>query len=357
VTAPPGSVDALAPEELEALGLDPSVDLDLAARQLGAARRRGAYPLLLVAERLLGPAGAVGTGATFEEERIRLRHDPQLAFRAGEVSDVRVRAPSPDPHAFTAPRHVLEITTAFLGLTGAASPLPPYISEEIAQEDEDAPRRRDFLDLFHHRFISLFYRARARADHPNGYRSDQSDAWSTRVLALLGRDRPPRVERWRLLRWAPLLAERNVTPAALASAVADVLERELPGVGVEIEPFVGGWAEIDPVDQNQLGRVRSTLGKDLVLGRRIRDRGGKFRILIGPLGREALERLQARKELLRAVREAVVELCPPSLEYEVALWLSKDAAPHLELGRARLGRDTWLGGQVRETRLTAEIPA
>ena len=35
----------------------------------------------------------------------------------------------------------------------------------------------------------------------------------------------------------------------------------------------------------------------------------------------------------------------------------EEAAPHLELGTARLGRDSWLGGQVRETRLRVDIPA
>ncbi len=334
----------------------PGGDAEALARELDAARRCGAYPLLLRLERLLGAGGRIGTSATRDEERIRLRHDPQLAFRPGEVSSLRVvpgEGSGADPRAGGP---VVEIVTAFLGLTGAVSPLPPYVAEEIAQEDEDAPRRREFLDLFHHRFLSLFYRARARGDYPNTYRSDQSDPWSRRVLALVGRDGPAQVEPWRLLRWAPMLAERNITPGSLEAAIQDVLAERVGEVGVSIESLIGTWADIDPEDRNRLGAACSSLGRDLVLGRRILDRAGRFRIVLGPLSRVDLARLSADRQALRLVADAVAELARGPLEYEVVLWLSKEAAPHLELGAARLGRGSWLGGQVRESRIPAEMP-
>lgn len=345
----------LAAEDVAPLG-GPDGDAEALARELEAARRCGAYPLLLRLERLLHGAGRIGTSATREEERIRLRHDPQLVFRPGEVTSIRIVERGGDGEG-PGSGPAVEIVTAFLGLTGAVSPLPPYISEEVAQEDEDAPRRREFLDLFHHRFLSLFYRARARGDYPSGYLSDQSDRWSQRILALVGRDGPPRVPAARLLRWAPLLAERNVTAAAVEVAVADVLEDSMGEVGVKVETFVGGWAEIDQDDRNRLGAARSTLGQDLVLGRRILDRAGKFRIVLGPLSRQDLSRVSGDPAVLRGVADAVRELAGGPIEYEVWLWLSSEAAPHLELGAARLGRDSWLGGQVRESRIPAQMPA
>ena len=353
MSAAPGPAEPrpLAPADVEALGVDAGgVPLEEVVRHLDAARRRGAYPLLMVLERLLGGDAAIGTAANLDEERIRLRHDRQLTFRPGEVSAVRVSDVNLE-------RPVVEITTAFLGLTGASSPLPPYIPEEVAQEDEETPSRRDFLDLFHHRFVSLFFRARARSDFANGYRSDQTDAWSRRVLALLGRDRPPRVERWRVLRWSPIFAQRNVTAAAVEAAIADVLSEDLGDVGVAVEPFVGAWVPLEAGDENRLGQARSTLGRDLVIGRRILDRASKFRLVVGPLGREGLVKLRGNEKLLRRVADAVAELCAATLDFELVLWLTPEAAPHLELGTARLGRDSWLGGQVRETRLRVDIPA
>ncbi len=328
---------------------------DLAAG-IADARPLGAYPLLLQLERLLGGL-RVGTDASPAEEPIRFCHDPSLAFRAAEVSEIRERElPSADG---LGTRRVLEITTAFLGLTGAASPLPPYFSEEVAQEDPEAPLRRGFLDLFHHRLLSLFYRARLRSDFPHSYRSDQSDAWSVRLLSLLGVDAPQAlpVPPWRLLRWAPLLAERAVTAAALEAALEDVLSEDLDGGHVSIEQFVGSWVGIDPEELNHLGRASSTLGRDLVLGRRVFDRAGKFRVVVGPLTRTGFDRFARGEAPRRRIAETVRALCGDPLELEIVLWLSKDAAPRMALGHARLGRDAWLGGQARETRVRVDVPS
>jgi type VI secretion system protein ImpH len=351
---------AAPPLDLGTLGVREELLAAGAADLVEAARRLGAYPLLLLLERLLGPEGRIGTDARPAEERIRLRHDPSLAFRPGEVTAVGNRELPADPEDLAArPRAVLEVVTTFLGLTGAASPLPPYLAEEVAQEDPDAPRRRDFLDLFHHRILSLFFRARARSDWPNGYRSDQADAWSLRVLALIGVEEPGRLPAppWQLLRWSPLLAEPSLTGAALEAVLEDALAGDLRGARVEVEGFAGGWVEIAADERNRLGTAASALGRDLLLGRRIFDRSGRYRVVVGPLGREAFAAFAGGKEPLRRLGRALRAVGGDPLDVEVLLWLSREAAPHLELGRARLGRDAFLGGQVRESRLRVDIPA
>jgi type VI secretion system protein ImpH len=122
------------------------------SRRIEAARRAGFYPLMLLLERLLGERAHVGTAAAPGEESIRFRHDPRLEFSASDVSAVREGLAPPDPEDFAAERAaVVEVTTTFLGLSGAVSPLPQYLPEEVAQEDPDAPRLREFLDLFHPR--------------------------------------------------------------------------------------------------------------------------------------------------------------------------------------------------------------
>jgi type VI secretion system protein ImpH len=159
----------------------------------------------------------------------------------------------------------------------------------VAQEEVDQTRLRDFLDLFHHRVLTLFHRARARSDLPGGHRADLRDAWSRRVLALLGVDQAALTRSaapgWRLLRWAPLLADRNPTGPAIEAAVEDAVGEEvLAGARAAVEPFAGTWVEIAADELNRLGRSSSALGRDLLLGRRIFDRAGKFRVVIGPLG-------------------------------------------------------------------------
>jgi type VI secretion system protein ImpH len=346
---------------------DPATDPAAAARadRIEAARRAGFYPLMLLLNRLLGDSGQVGTESSPREERIRFRHDPALEFSVADVAQVVEALPPPDPDDFGAERRsVVQILTTFLGLTGAVSPLPQYLAEEIIQEDQEQPRQRDFLDLFHHRMLSFFYRARARSDWPGGYRSDQTDAWSRRVLALLGREDGTRggggAPPWQLLRWAGLLAERCVPASALAAALEDALSEELGEAGVQIEELAGAWVEIAPAEQNRLGRSGSRLGSDLLVGRRIFDRAGKFRIVVGPLSREGFTRFSHERVPLRRIAEAVRALVVEPLDFEVILWLRPDAVPRLELsarGTTRLGRNSWLGSRTAETRIKVDLPA
>lgn len=335
------------------------------AEQLDRARRAGFRALLALLERTLGPGAQVGTAAAPGEERIRFRHDPALEFSAADVVSARIRELPGDPGDFTsAPRPVVELTTAFLGLTGAVSPLPGYLAEEVVQEDPDGSRLREFLDLFHHRVLSLFRRAQVRADYPATFRSDGADAWSRRVLALLGVDvppgAPPPASAWRLLRLAPFLAERSLTAEAVAAALEDGLAPLLDGAPVQVEQFAGAWVEIAPAERCHLGRSGTRLGRDLLLGRRVFDRAGKYRVVLGPLSREGFERATGVPEVLRTVKDILVALTAEPLDCEVQLALRADAAPRLRLsarGPARLGRNTWLGGQTQRTRITVELPA
>src|SRR6185295_15956114 len=94
---------------------------------------------------------------------------------------------APDP-AQREPGIKAHITSTFMGLSGAVSPLPTYMVEEVAHDDDDTPVLRNFLDIFHHRFISLIYRAVTRFDFALEYLSGGRDAWSKRVQALTGVD-------------------------------------------------------------------------------------------------------------------------------------------------------------------------
>jgi type VI secretion system protein ImpH len=127
-----------------------------------------------------------------------------------------------------------------------------------------------------------------------------------------------------------------------------------------VEQFAGAWVEVAPSERCHLGRSGSRLGQDLLLGRRVFDRAGKYRVVVGPLSREGFERATTAPEVLRTVRDILLALTAEPLDCEVQLALRADAAPRLQLsarGPARLGRNTWLGGQTQRTRITVELPA
>src|SRR5690606_35714064 len=91
----------------------------------------------------------VGGGRAAGREAVRFRSAHSLAFPASDVVEINPPRAEGD---------VPEMTVSFIGLAGANGPLPrPFaelVVERIARKDRGL---RDFLDIFHHRLISLFY--------------------------------------------------------------------------------------------------------------------------------------------------------------------------------------------------------
>ncbi len=330
-----------------------------------AATERGFFAVVAWLERLTVGAPRVGENGPYAREQLRFRHDPALTFSTADISGVHTERGRENPvDPLSAPVDRFVVMTTFLGLTGAVTPLPPYLAEEVALEDPDAPRRRDFLDVFHHRVISLLYRLVARCDLAGEFRNDASDAWSKRLLAIggaAGPEVPPTtLETHHLLRLSPLLSRRARTARGLELALADVLGQALGEAGVAVEQFVGTWAMIDLPERMRLGVCNHSLGKSTVLGERMFDRAGKFRVVLGPFSDQRYRRFLADGDQLPRLREVVELFCRDPLELDLELTLMAGAAPVFRLGGegtgARLGHDTWLRDRPGETRIVVEIP-
>ena len=345
----------------------PSSDPVIDPQQVAALGPRMRFLLAVeLLERLNAGSPRVGGLGPAAEESIRFRHDPAMTFSAGDISKIEVKKKRLDPTNELSPTHnVYEVTTTFLGLTGATTPLPLYFAEEIAQEDPDAAIRRDFLDIFHHRFIALLYRLQAKYRYANEFESNAADAWSNRILALSGIDlhdaaATSRLPRWRLLRLAPLLANRSRTKHTLEVALEDVLEDVLEGARVKVEQFVGRWVDIEERQRIKLGQRNSNLGTNCVMGVKIFDRGGKIRLVIGPLSGTAFRRFLPDGDQVQTVRSVVGLFSRDPIEFDMELVLAKDATPRLRLSMtdgSKLGLDSWLGGREDvETRVVVDVP-
>src|SRR5581483_5852239 len=195
------------------------------ARLLAEPRRVGFYRAVALVERATPGAARVGELGPVQAEAIRFRHDPSLVFSTSDVRSVQRRKRDITGAVEGAREESYEFTTTFLGLTGTVSPLPTFLAEEVALEDQDRPVQREFLDLFHHRVLSLLYRAHTRYAYTLDYTTDARDLWSRRVLALAGVDtfdgRAPAsgLSLARLLRLAPMLATRARTAQGLVTVV------------------------------------------------------------------------------------------------------------------------------------------
>lgn len=316
-------------------------------------------------ERLTPNAVRVGGEGPYSGEVIRFRHSHDLTFSSGELGGIaRVKVPQSVEHALEEPRYRYEITTAFMGVSGAMTPMPLYIAEEVCQDDEGARIKRDFLDLFHHRLISLVYRIGLKFDFAREYTQEANDSWSNRMLAMAGIDA---YERWRvrhltrrqMLRLAPLLASKVRSAHTLGLAVQDVTAEALEDASVHVVQFTGDWTMLDPEQRISLGLANSEVGINTVLGVECFHRAGKATIVIGPL-RDNFRRFLSDGDMFPVICELVGMLSPEPIEYELDLVLVD--RPPFVLGKkegGRMGFDSWLSSrqaQRGQTHLKVQLP-
>ncbi|MBK6693761.1 MAG: type VI secretion system baseplate subunit TssG [Myxococcales bacterium] len=296
------------------------------------------FQVVRILEHLNPGAAPIGERGPLVNEAVRFRHDPSLGFPAGDVSKVRPRVA----------RHGLvfaEVTSTFLGLFGANSPLPTTMSEDVLKNEDDSGSLRAFYDIFHHRLISLFYRAWKKTRMYASHRADGSDRLTQRVLSFVGVDGfgatpnlgiPP-ID---LLALAPLLAVRTRSARTLET----VLTRVFPGIAVGVESFLERRVMLSDDQRAQLGLRNGTLGTNFTIGRSVVDRTGRFGVQVGPVDYELFEALLPGGKHHTKLREVVQQFTRGVLEAEVELLLKDDQTPRFQLGErgAQLGVTTTL---------------
>jgi len=291
------------------------------------------FSLIQLLEQSAPEAAPIGHLGPPRQEALRLRPHLSLGF------------PARDVEALEKEDGRWRMTVTFLGLYGSDSPLPPHYTELLLHGDgEGTETLRAFLDLFHHRLLSLYYRTFQKYQLHASLVEPSRNPLLGALARLAGRDPADTsscIPSMRFLRYTGLLAQRPLSAAALEAALSDFFE----GIAVRIEQCVPRWVDVPESSLNSLGVLGCTLGQDLTLGGRVGDRSGRLRVCVGPLGwadyQDFLPGGMARDYL----EEMVAQLKPDHLEHEVSVAVRGDEVPALALdGRRdrRLGWTTWL---------------
>ena len=288
------------------------------------------------------PVGYLGPA---DREGVRLRVNPSMGF------------PSSDVHSVIAPgktgqggSHHFEVMVNFLGLTGSVTPLPPHYAEELLWDSDEDSNVRDFLDLFHHRLLSLFYRSWKKYRYYVQYQPGGKDAYSRWLLSLIGLghlrlDQDTSLDGDRLLSYLGLLSMRSHS----ASALTGVVSHYFGGVSVRVTQCMPRKVAVPKHQRNALGTANTSLGGDLVLGSRGVDRGSKFRLTLGPLQVNEFFSFLPTGKYFRPLRELISLVMSGLLEFDVELVTLSEQAPRLDLSSdcpCRLGWSSWLGNHA-----------
>lgn len=308
------------------LALPPSKQhQELVAALTQNGRQFGFFRAVQLLHRLIPDSVPVGELGPPDREPIRFHHSPELVFHAGDISDIEVKE---------TPRGLRVImTTTFLGLTGAASPLATVFSEDVLRaEANDQSSLRNFYDLFHHRLISLFYRTWKKYRFTAGFHQDGSDTFTRRMLAFVGVDAaaaPKRgLEPLQLLGLAPLMGTRTRPLRTLLI----VLEMILPKIPVRVETFVLREVAVNAMDRATLKAHNNVVGQSFVIGGHVRDRSSRFRIVVGPVDFATFQALMPGGARHPKLRDTVLQFSPLHLEAELEVVLGAEHAVRFRLG-------------------------
>ncbi|NOX53111.1 MAG: type VI secretion system baseplate subunit TssG [Planctomycetes bacterium] len=98
----------------------------------------------------------VGQDGPPDREPVRFRTLPSHTFPPSSICSLELRKPEEE----LPPGPLAQVTVSFLGLIGPNGALPHHYTSLVIERLRAKDRSlRDFLDLFNHRLISLFYRA------------------------------------------------------------------------------------------------------------------------------------------------------------------------------------------------------
>ena len=303
----------------------------------------GFFAVLRLIECLYPERPRIGTSTRPVDDPIRLGQDPAMSFESASLTRFEA-AEDTRPH---------RLTVRFLGLLGPNGPLPLHLTEyaqERLRQHGDRTFVR-FLDIFHHRMLSLFYRAWANNEPTVSFDRPESDRFCDYVGSMAGlgmsalrkRDDIPDLTKFY---YCGRLSCQTKCAEGLLDILSDYFELQ-----VRIDQFVGEWLMLPSRNICRLGLdpANGTLGRSVMVGLRVWGCQHKFRITLGPLSFGDYESLLPVGSRIGRLVALVRNYIGDELAWEVRLVLRQPEVPAMRLGGGcRLGWSTWLGQRPGE---------
>ena len=293
--------------------------------------------------------GFTEIGETGGTEAVRLSSHISLAFEASAVRQVKRGATTGE--AFT-------LKTPVLSLAGEGGPLPTAFTELILERNAAKDfATADFLDIIHHRLLSLFYLNRKRNRIGLGWASAQASTVARATDHLCGLNRSAGTEHAPRLRHAGLLGGSPRSMSGLCALLSDRYQMPFRG-----EQFVGGWQKLEDDELAALGQPGRSpeLGRTAFVGRRVWDQAAAIRLNVDGQPMERMTQLLPGGGSHEDFKAAVRGFIPSALRVEVALTPSASTRPAGRLSAAaspRLGWNAWMGEAAADNPRATPVPA
>jgi type VI secretion system protein ImpH len=303
------------------------------------------YQALRRLETLFREHPRIGRSLRPADDPVRLTQEPSLAFAPASLASFRQASDGNKPR----------LAVAFGGLFGPQGPLPLHLTEYARDRiiNSSDPTFTRFLDIFHHRMLSLVYRAWADAQPTTQFDRPEADRFQAYVGSLLGIGQETLVVRDAMPDLAKrYFAGRFVCHARHAEGLQAMLS-EFFRLPMRLVEFVGRWLPVPDdcrcVLAGEAGLGLAELGMSATIGDRVWDCQTKFRIVAGPMSLADYERLLPGGRSLERLQAIVKNYIGLELDWDLHLLLKHDQVPRTSLGSmGQLGWTTWLVSQSPE---------
>lgn len=278
--------------------------------------------------------------------RLVFSANPSLGFAAADVASLSVL----DDNR-------LQLQTNFFGMTGAQSPLPGFMLEQLANEDEFGLKRQ-FLDFFNNRLITLVYRVWRKYRYYVRFQEEAQDKFSDQLFALVGladkRMRGDTPINWcKMLAYSGMLAGRSRSPQVVAGIISHCFD--LPDVS--IRQWVKRRVPIQQEQKIQLGGQNCSIGVNTVIGSFVNDIKGKFTIQIKGLNKTRFAEFLPSGHEYQPLCKLVEFILREQMAYDLELVLQDNEALDMTLasGNVSLGWSSFLGKAKHEKKVTIQV--
>lgn len=305
------------------------------------------------------------------------RQNPSMSFESSMLSHFDVEIDSNDNENITEnkkdsyqTKSLPKLYFNFSGLLGANGALPIHFSEfalERLRHFNDSTFI-SFINIFHHRYYSLLYRAWASSSPVVSIDRPEEDSFARYLKSLLGlstithytqtlnidsyveksidnheNDRIGdknifNVDKSRL-GFASRFVSHVRNAEGLVAWVSDFFQ--LP---IQVKPFAGRWYQLKLEEQCCLrSDIRSEkLGVTTIIGSRIWSRQYAFNVLLGPLNFSDFLRMIPGGSSFKSFVSAISDYVGADLAFKINYGIKGKQIPSLQLGKSQLGYTSWL---------------
>ena len=289
-------------------------------------------------------------------EAIRFKTNNSLNFSSSEIAKISANKETKK----------WDISVNFMGLTGSQGVLPYHYTELLLKrlklKDESLS---NFLDLFNHRTISLFYQASSKYNLPIEYerkklnpsKTKARDDHSQALLSLIGLGTKHLNDRLyirdeSLFFYSGLLSQQVKTTSGLKQILSSYFK-----IPIQINEFIGQWQTlIEDVRTRLPGRElpngqNNQLGRSVMLGQQGWFAQGKITIVLGPLTKKQLKIFSPGTQALKALNEIVQIYLGMEYDYDFIIKVKRSDIPEkIQLGKETktvMGWNTWLSTNTK----------